>query len=107
MQFVNYTRRSHMSTSHGSRRISRRNMLQFMGYGATAAYLAACAPAATPVPTAAPTSAPATTSPPTTAPTASTEDVNGLKLADFSKANIDWQKFKGVSLGVAMLQSAP
>jgi multiple sugar transport system substrate-binding protein/sorbitol/mannitol transport system substrate-binding protein len=87
-------------------------MLQLMGYGASAAYLAACTPAATPAPTAVPTAASAATPVPaaataTTAATASTEDVNGLRLADFSKANIDWQKFKGVSLGVAMLQSAP
>lgn len=92
---------SHSRSSQG--RISRRTVLRLMGTGAAGALLAACAPAATP--TASPVVA--TAVPPTNAKPNVAADVNGLKTVDFQNANIDWQRFKGVTLGLAMLQSPP
>ena len=85
-------------------------MLRMMGMGLAGAYLAGCAPAAAPAPTTVPpTAAAAAPAAPTTAPagTAAATAAPGLQPSDFTSANIDWKRFKGLSLGVAMLQSPP
>jgi ABC-type glycerol-3-phosphate transport system substrate-binding protein len=70
-----------------------------MGTGVAGVLLASCAPAATEEPVV-PTKQAVPTEP-------TVEDVNGLKISDFTKANVDWSQFKGTSLNVLMLSSPP
>ncbi len=87
------------------RRLSRRDALRAMGLGTVGLAAAACAPG---TPTfAAPSGSAAAGSPPPAASPGSSDSINGLLLSDFTKADIDWQRFKGAELNVLMFSIPP
>ncbi len=99
--------------SYLRRGLSRRDALRAMSFGLTAGVLAACTPAAVASPSAASATPGGATPSGSASSTAASPSplasgsVNGLNLSDFTKAKIDWQQFRGVNLGIAMLSSPP